>query len=589
MYLLGIASGFHDAAAALLSDGQPVAAVELERLSRRKHDAGFPDAAMDACLTIAGIGPADLDAIVLHEKPMGVIDRHLRSRLRAGPRAALAFLTETPQAVAGQLGTPLRVERWCRERDAPTPPVLVCDHHLSHAAAAYYTSPFSNAAVLTVDGVGEWATTTIGAGHAHRLSLEESIAYPDSIGLLYSAFTAYCGFRANSGEGELMGLAPFGEPRFADRVLETLVCSHGDGSFRVDERYFAYTRGRRMTSARFHRLFGGPPRPLGSPPGQREADLAASVQTAVEQLLLGLARRAHELTGADSLCLGGGVALNCVANARLADDGPFEHVWVPPAPGDGGSALGAALWAWHEVLGAERSDPARTALDRTDLGPSFDQAAIERWLTQRGEAHIVVSEEELSATVADRLADGAIIGWFQGAMEFGPRALGHRSILADPRSIDVHARLNDAVKERASFRPFAPAVLADRQDAWFEPAVSSPFMTRTAKLRPEHRTDPREAGDEDLTTIARQVRSTVPAITHVDHSARIQTVTDQHGSRFAALLRAFEARTGCPMVLNTSFNHRDEPIVCTPGDALGTFRRTGLDLLVLERCLVEAR
>jgi carbamoyltransferase len=597
MNILGLSSGFHDSAAALVVDGRVVAAVEQERLSRRKHDAGFPAEAADVCLAIADIPASEIDLVVCHEKPLEVVNRHLSTRIRSGPASLGPLLWSTPRAVIEQLGIGHRIARWFKDRGAAPPAVHYVDHHLSHAAAAFYPSPYRSAAVLTVDGVGEWATSAWGYGHALRLQLERELRFADSVGLLYSAFTTYCGFRANSGEGELMGLAPFGEPIHADRILSDIVRLHDDGSVTLDQRYFRYLRGRRLTSGRFHRAFGGPPRPLGSVPTAREADIAASVQFVLEEILLAMARSVHDATASQALCLAGGVALNCVANGRLLREGPFRDVWVQPAAGDAGSALGAALWAWHETLGQPRrasghDDPPGCRGDGMSgafLGPSFDRSEVHAWLAAEGVAHEVVRERSrLTAEVADRLARGALVGWFQGRMEFGPRALGHRSILADARSATVQSKLNETVKERATFRPFAPAALADRAGEWFSMDAPSPYMTFTFPVAPSRWVDASApANGESLEDRVAQVRSEIPAVTHVDRSARVQTVDPASNPELAELLIAFEERTGCPVLLNTSFNARDEPIVCTPDDALRTFRRIGLDLLVLEDCLIE--
>lgn len=585
--MLGISSGFHDAAAALLIDGSIAAAVAEERLSRTKHDASFPERAIDCCLAIAGIAPDDVDVVAFHEKPLDVAERHLASKLRAGPAGLPGLVSRTPAKLAGLLGVGRTVERWFRRRGAPPPPILWGEHHTSHAAAAFYPSPFRDAAILTVDGVGEWACTSIGEGTGRRVRLDRELRYPNSIGLLYSAMTVYCGFRANGGEGELMGLAPFGEPRYADALRELLLDRAGDGSFRLAPGWFGHIAGSRGTTRRFHERFGGPPRPLGSPPTQREADLAASVQVIVEELLLELAAVAHELTGHDHLVIAGGVALNCVANGRILREGPFDDVWVQPAAGDDGAALGAALWAWHDVLEQPRAHRPDDAMQGAFLGPSFSDEEIDAWLATEGiEAAAATSTSSLHEMVADRLADGAVVGWFQGRMEFGPRALGHRSILADPRSPDVQERVNALVKERASFRPFAPAVLEEHAASWFDLDRPLRYMTATVQVAQPH-LRPVDGAAPDLLDRVRQVRSEIPAVTHVDGSARVQCVDPARDPHLGGLLAAFHRRTGCPVLLNTSFNARDEPIVCTPADALRTFRRTGLDLLVLGNRIVE--
>jgi carbamoyltransferase len=602
--VLGLSAGFHDAAAALLIDGTVVAAVEEERISRVKHDASFPARSIDSCLAIAGIGPDDVDLVAYHEKPIGVVGRHLASRLRAGPRAARALLGQTPSILRKQLSVAREIDRWFEQRDASTPPVWVAEHHTSHASAAFYPSPFPDAAILTVDGVGEWATSTLAEGRGRRIETLRELRYPDSVGLLYSAFTEYCGFRVNGGEGELMGLAALGAPTEVDRIREHLVEVHEDGSIRLDPRYFSFVRGRSTAGRRFHDLFGGPPRNPGSAPTQREADLAASIQVVVEDILLAMAGELHRLSGLPSVCLAGGVALNCVANARLLAEGPFDEVWVQPAAGDSGNALGAALWAWHEVLEHPRASPPRDQMAGAFLGPSFSDDEIERWLGEAGVAYTrMPSDDALHEAVVDRLDDGAIVGWFQGRMEFGPRALGHRSILADPRDAGAHARINATIKHRAGFRPLAPAVMVEHAAEWFDVARDLPYMTVTANVVAERRrSDLEEHGEDGGSTPARdaettsvdplerraqQARSEIPAVTHVDHTARVQTVDVGRNPELHGLLDAWNRSTGCPLLLNTSFNGHDEPIVCTPADAHAAFEALGLDLLVLGRCIVE--
>jgi carbamoyltransferase len=586
--ILGVSAGFHDAAAALVVDGRICSAVEEERLSRIKHDASFPERAMDTCLAVAGVSPGDVDVVAFHEKPLGVVGRHVSTRLRSGPRSLGRLLVETPGVISEHLLVGRRIDRWFRSRGVATPPLVFAEHHASHAAAAFYPSPFRSSAVLTVDGVGEWATATMGSGHDHRLQVERELRFPDSVGLLYSAFTAYCGMRVNGGEGELMGLAPFGEPRFAEQILDELVTLRPDGSITLDQRYFAYLGGRRTTSEAFHRLFGGPPRPLGAAPTRREADLAASVQLVTEEIVLAMARQLHQLTGGDRLCLAGGVALNCVANGRLQREGPFDDVWVQPAAGDAGNALGAALWAWHEVLGEPRRPCDTDGMNGSYLGPEFAAAEIREWLDAEEVGYVLMEEpEELAGEVARLIAGGAVVGWFCGRMEFGPRALGHRSILADPRSATVQARLNEMVKERAAFRPFAPAVLQERAGEWFDVDRSMPYMTFAVPVAASRCAGYPADLEGQPTEVVGRPRSSIPAVTHVDRSARVQTVDAARSPDFARLLRAFERETGCPVLLNTSFNARDEPIVCTPDDAHRTFLRTGLDLLVLGPYLVK--
>ena len=589
MLVLGVSAGFHDSAAAVVVDGVLVAAVEQERLSRVKHDAAFPSDAMDVALAAAGATAGDVDLVVHHERPVAVLDRYLATRLRTGPLAPRSLFVDLPRVARTQMGAARRVERWFADRGLRTPPLSYAEHHLSHVASAFYPSPFERAAVLTLDGVGEWATSMTARGDGNRLDVLGQVDFPDSVGLFYTAVTEYCGFRPNGGEGELMGLAPFGEPRYAELLLDRVVDVAADGSVRLDLRYFSFLRGRRSTSSAFHQLFDGPPRARGAAPGRREADLAASAQVVLDEVLLRAARHLHDQTGLDSLCLAGGVALNCVANGRLRDDGPFEHVWVQPAAGDAGAAVGAALWGAYTAGGATRSVEGGDGMAGAFLGPSFSPDEVRDWLSAAQVPHRAVADrDELVREVAGRLADGETVGWFCGRMEFGPRALGHRSILADPRSPTVQARLNGLVKERAAFRPFAPAVLAEHAADWFEPVVELPYMTATVSVRDQHRTKVDGPPPSSLEDEVQQVRSALPAVTHVDHSARVQTVDPGRNPEFTALLRAFYEQTGCPVLLNTSFNSRDEPVVCTPQDALSTFRRTGLDLLVLEDCLVEA-
>lgn len=585
--VLGIAAGFHDAAAALVDDGVVLAAVEQERLSRVKHDPSFPAEAIAVCLAVAGREPAEIDLVVHHERPVAVLDRYMATRLQVGPRALRALVVDTPRVVRGQLGVPGRIAAWFVDRGVRVPAIDYVDHHVSHAAAAFFPSPFRDAAILTVDGVGEWATATRGSGHGRHLSIDDEIMYPSSLGLLYSAFTEYCGFRADGGEGELMGLAPYGEPRFVDRILTDLMTVGDDGGFELRQRFFAFTRGRRMVSRRFERTFGGPARPVGSAPTQREADLAASVQAAVEHVLLRMAIGLRERSGVGNLCLAGGVALNCVANGRLLRSSGFDDVWVQPAPGDAGSAVGAALWACHSS-GSARTVEVPDGMCGAFLGPSFSTDEISGRLDELGVVHRRIGRGERDDVVADRLAEGAVVGWFQGRMEFGPRALGHRSILADPRSVEVKGRINEMVKERALFRPFAPAVLVEHVAEWFVDGRESPYMSFVQPVRLDSDAVPSAGRSDGIDERAATPLGPLPAITHVDGSARLQTVDDHRNGEFASLLRAFHRRTGCPLLLNTSFNARDEPIVCTPDDALATFRRTHLDLLVMEDVIVEA-
>jgi carbamoyltransferase len=594
MRLLGISCDYHDAAAALVIDGRVVAAAQEERFTRVKHDDGLPRNAAASCLAIAGIEADDLDAIVLHEKPLAVLNRVVAARQRRGPAALGRFAREMPSMVGRNLLVGYRAEQLGRRLGATRPvPIRYGEHHLSHAAAAFLPSPYETAAILTVDGIGEWATASIGQGLRNRVELLAEQRFPNSLGLLYSLATVWCGFAANDGEYKLMGLAPFGEPRYRD-ALADLVELHPDGSLRVDARALRWWSARPTRMGTVARLLDGPPRRPDGPLDRRHADIARSVQDLTETALLRMAEHAHRLTGERNLCLAGGVALNCVANGRIRREGPFDDVWIQPAAGDAGSALGAALWYWHDVEGHPRERAERTHPDALDdamsaaaLGPRFDDDEVVAHLTAEGIDHRHVPDVEARCReVARRLADGAIVGWVEGRMEFGPRALGNRSILADPRSATVQAELNRRVKGREGFRPFAPAVLWERAADWFEIDAPSPYMLTTHQVRAERRLDP---GPEpsDLAERAAVARSQIPACTHVDGSARVQTVHRETRPAFHLLLEEFEAITGCPMLLNTSLNRAGEPIVCTPDQALATARAAGLDVLVLEGSIIE--
>ncbi|MFN8019020.1 MAG: carbamoyltransferase N-terminal domain-containing protein [Acidimicrobiales bacterium] len=587
--ILGVSCDYHDAAAALVVDGRVVAAAEEERFSRRKHDADLPVQAITSCLAIGEIGPDDLDVVVFHEKPLGVFGRVLAARRKAGVRSLPTFVRETPLLLRRNLMVSYRIEEALRDLGARRrPTVRFSEHHLSHAAAAFLPSPFPSAAIVTVDGIGEWSTASIGHGTHHRVDLLADQRFPHSLGLVYSLITRWCGFAPNDGEYKLMGLAPYGQPTFAD-ALDRLVDVGDDGSITVDARLVRWWRSGVEDDRRLADLLGGPALPLGGALGQREADLARSAQDLVERAVLAMAREAHRLTGETDLCMAGGVALNCVANARVLAEGPFERLWVQPAAGDAGSALGAALWWWHGMLGVPRAaDGEHDAMGAAALGPAFPDDEVSAWLEADPDLrwHRADDEAALCEEVADRLADGAIVGWFQGRMELGPRALGNRSILADPRSPEVHRDLNLRVKGRESFRPFAPAVRLEDAGDWFELTAPSPYMLRTAPVRAD-RLLPVAEEPTDLAERATVPRSTIAACTHVDGSARVQTVDQGDHPRFHRLLGAFGARTGVPVLLNTSFNVAGEPIVCTPADALATARAAGLDLLVVGDVVIE--
>jgi carbamoyltransferase len=586
-HILGISAFYHDSAAALLRDGSILAAAQEERFSRRKNDDRFPGHAVQFCLEQGGIAASDLDAVVFYDKPITKFARTLETCLAVAPRSLRAFV----QVMPNWLGERLDLRRTLREEIpglARNCPILFTEHHQAHAASAFFPSPFDEAAVLTVDGVGEWATTTIGRGCGDRLEMLQELRFPHSLGLLYSAFTAYCGFRVNSGEYKLMGLAPYGRPHLAPVILRELIDLREDGSFWLNLDYFDFLGGARMTNARFDQLFGGPPRAPEAPVEPRHLDVAASIQAVTNEVMLRLARHAREATGLSRLCLAGGVALNCVANGRILREGIFDALWVQPAAGDAGGALGAALAVWHDH---RLRNPAAPALPRhadsmhgSFLGPEYSEASIESTLARHGAVFQRLSRDALLDRTVDLISKEKVVGWFQGRMEFGPRALGNRSILGDPRSPSMQSVMNLKVKFRESFRPFAPAVLSSRASEVFDLATESPYMLLVAPIRKELRLAVNES-----TGLARlkQLRSTLPAITHVDYSARVQTVTREQNPLFHALLERFDRATGCPVLVNTSFNVRGEPVVCTPDDAYRCFVNTEMDYLVLGHCLLE--
>lgn len=576
-YVLGVSAFYHDSAACLLAGDTIVAAAQEERFTRVKGDERFPRQAASYCLAEAGIEASALEAVVFYEKPLLKFERLLETYLDIAPDGFASFRRAGPLWMK---------ERLFAEREIRaglvgyTGKLLYTEHHESHAASAYYPSPFDEAAVLTIDGVGEWATATIGVGRGASLELLEELRFPDSLGLLYSAFTYHAGFKVNSGEYKLMGLAPFGEPRYVDRIHSTLMKLRPDGSFTLDQSFFNYRGGLTMTTRRFEQLFDGPPRRAEDPITQRDMDLAASVQVVCEEIVLRIARYAHQLTGLDKLCMAGGVALNAVANGRLAREGPFTDIWVQPAAGDAGGALGAAFVACYKYFGQPRSGREHTDRMRaTLLGPGFTPDEIRGCLEESGATYTEVEPSDVAARTAELIAAGKIVGWFQGRMEFGPRALGARSILADPRDPAMQSRLNQKIKFREGFRPFAPSVLSERAAEYFELQGESPYMTTVVPVVPSRR----RTAVSSATGLSRvsEIRSEIPAVTHLDYSARVQTVSRSQNPVFYSLISAFAARTGCPLVVNTSFNVRGEPIVCTPADALACFARTGLDALVI--------
>jgi carbamoyltransferase len=580
--ILGISAFYHDSAAALVVDGQIVAAAQEERFTRIKHDHAFPQHAVDYCLGVAQLTPEQIDHVVFYEKPFLKFERLLETYLAVAPAGFASFLKAMPLWVHEKLQLPRVMNRGLGHRYRR--PYIFTEHHESHAASAFFPSPFEEAAILVLDGVGEWATATLGSGRGNRIELTHELRFPHSLGLLYSAFTYFCGFKVNSGEYKLMGLAPYGQPTHADAILKKLVDLRDDGSFRLDLSYFNYCAGLTMTSEKFHRLFGGPPRKPESPLTQREFDLAASIQQVTETIMLRMARHLHVETGLKRLCLAGGVALNCVGNGRILREGPFDQIWIQPAAGDAGGALGAALHVWYQLLENARV-PAQPDSQRGSLlGPAYAPNEIETTLRHLAAVFRRSSSEiQLCDEVAGLIASGKVVGWMQGRMEFGPRALGARSILGDARNPAMQTTMNVKIKFRESFRPFAPIVTRERANEYFElpESAESPYMLLVARVRPEQRTPTPSSPNTGVDRV-REVRSSIPAVTHVDYSARIQTLDVDRNPRLHRLLTAFEKRTGCPVMINTSFNVRSEPIVCTPADAYACFMATDMDALVID-------
>jgi carbamoyltransferase len=591
-HILGISAFYHDSAAALLREGEVVAAAQEERFSRRKNDERFPRHAIDFCLSQAGLKAWELDAVVFYDKPITKFARLLESYLAVAPFGARTF----PRVLPPWLAEKLNLRKTIRDEMPgllPDCPLLFTEHHQSHAASAFYPSPFEESAIVAVDGAGEWATTTISRGGGHQIDMLEELRFPHSLGLLYSAFTAYCGFRINSGEYKLMGLAPYGEPRFEKAIYDHLIDLKADGSFRLNMDYFHFLRGFTMTNARFHRLFEGPPRKPEGKIEPRHLDVARSIQKVTEEIMVRLARHARERTGLKNLCLAGGVALNCVANGRLLRERIFDRIWIQPAAGDAGGALGAALAVWHGQWNGENpplnSSPAKDgfhdAMHHAFLGPEFSADEIEAVLKSHGAIYQRLEPESLMDRTVELLRAEKVVGWVQGRMEFGPRALGNRSILGDPRSAKMQSMMNLKVKFRESFRPFAPVVLREKVSEYFDMDMDSPYMLLVGSVKSQLRRHPSQnAHGLDL---LKEVRSTLPAITHVDYSARIQTVTAAQNPALYALLRKFEASTGCAVLVNTSFNVRGEPVVCTPDDAYRCFVNTEMDYLAMGPFLLE--
>jgi carbamoyltransferase len=588
MNILGISAFYHDSAAALVSDGRIVAAAQEERFSRKKHDFGFPKGAIDYCLKEAGIEVDDLDLVAFYDKPLLKFDRLLETYITYAPIGFQLFLMGLPLWLREKLYTPRELDRGLGGRYPGR--YVFTEHHESHAASAFFPSPFEEAAILTLDGVGEWATGSIARGTGNRIEMLKEMRFPHSLGLLYSAFTYFTGFRVNSGEYKLMGLAPYGDPIYKERILEHLIDLKDDGSFRMDMSYFAYCHKDVMTGPKFAELFDGPARTAETEITQREMDIAASIQAVTEEVVLRIARYAHELTGCSKLTMAGGVALNCVGNGRVLREGPFEDVWIQPAAGDAGGALGCALFVWHQLLDKPRAPVAHDLQSGSLLGPRYGNDEIRTFLESEGAVYTVYEDEDsLCDRIAELIAGENVVGHFADRMEFGPRALGSRSILGDARSTKMQEVMNLKIKFRESFRPFAPAILREDVDEYFEmrPNEDSPYMLMVAPVREEklseagRRTQRRETEERGLDRL-KELRSVVPAITHVDNSARVQTVDEKRAPRFYKIIKAFKARTGSPVVINTSFNVRGEPIVCTPTDAYRCFMNTNMDVLVLE-------
>ncbi|MGE4650166.1 MAG: carbamoyltransferase [Myxococcota bacterium] len=586
MNILGISAYYHDSAACLVQDGRIVAAAQEERFTRKKHDHRFPEHAIAYCLREAAIREDDLDLVTFYDKPLLKFDRLLETYVSYAPQGFKLFLMGLPLWLKQKLHTPRELRTGLQERYAGR--FVFTEHHESHVASAFFPSPFDEAVILTLDGVGEWATGSIGVGRGNEIELLQELRFPHSLGLLYSAFTYFTGFKVNSGEYKLMGLAPYGEPIYAQKILDEMLDLKEDGSFRMDMSYFAYCYNDVMTSPKMDTLFDGPPRRAESEITQREMDIAASIQVVTEEIVLRIARHAHATTGMKSLCLAGGVALNCVANGRILREGPFEDVWIQPAAGDAGGALGAALFVWHQLLGNERAPNGRDAMQGSLLGPRYSDGEIRAFLDEQGAVyHYYDDEADCVDRIAELIASENVVGHMGGRMEFGPRALGARSILGDARSSKMQATMNLKIKFRESFRPFAPAILKEDVDEYFEmrPNEDSPYMLLVAPIRPEKRLEVDDDGKRGLDKLKQQ-RSVVPAITHVDYSARVQTIDMERNPRFYQIVRRFKERTGSPVVINTSFNVRGEPIVESPADAYRCFMATNMDVLVLENFIL---
>jgi carbamoyltransferase len=588
MHILGLSCFYHDAAAALLREGEIVAAAQEERFTRNKGDASFPRHSIEFCLREAGIVAADLDAVIFYDKPLLKFERILDTYLSIAPAGITSFMRAIPVWAQKKLWMRRVISR---SLDGYRGKVLFGEHHESHAASAFFPSPFEESAILTVDGVGEWATASVGAGRGARVEILQEMMFPNSLGLLYAAFTAYTGFKVNSGEYKVMGLAPYGEPRYVDVILKELVDLREDGSLRLNLDYFDYLGGLTMTNRKFHQLFGGPPRVPESKLTQKDMDLARSVQEVCQMSVLRMARHAAKVTGMRNLCMAGGVALNCVANGKILQEKVFDRMWIQPAASDSGGAVGAALVAWHHVYGQPRNaGQGRDSMKGGYLGPEFSQQDIESFLRGKEVPFRTLTREDIVSETARLLARGNVVGWFQGRMEFGPRALGSRSILGDARDPTMQARMNIKIKKREGFRPFAPSVLRERVADYFEMDCDSPYMLLVAPVK-KHRQITMTEEQKGMWGIDKLnvPRSDIPAVTHIDYSARVQTVRREDHPLYYDLLKRFEQETGCAVLVNTSFNIRGEPIVCTPEDAFRCFATTGIDYLVMGCCIVDKK
>ncbi|MFH1189812.1 MAG: carbamoyltransferase [Candidatus Omnitrophota bacterium] len=585
MYILGISCFYHDSAAALIKDGEITAACQEERFTRKRHDQSFPSNAARYCLREAGITIKDVGYVAFYDKPFIKFERILETYLAYAPSGLRSFIKAVPLWIKKKLW----MKDLIREELEYEGPMIFPEHHESHAASAFFPSPYNEAAVLTMDGVGEWTTASFGTGEGNTLSLKSEIRFPHSLGLLYSAFTYYTGFKVNSGEYKVMGLAPYGKPAYKDLILNELMDLKDDGSFRLNMKYFNFCAGLTMTNDRFHKLFGGAPRARESRITSREMDLAASIQSVTEEVLLRTARHIHKVTGKRYLVLAGGVALNCVANGRIIRETPFKEIWVQPAAGNAGAALGAALFVWYQYLGnARKADDKNDAMKASLLGPHYSDEEIEKFLKENGVPHAKLTADGIIGKTADLLAEGKVIGWFEGRMEFGPRSLGARSIIGDARSPGMQEKMNLKIKFRESFRPFAPSVLEEKASEYFELDIKSPYMLVVAPVR-EAKRRAMTAREEALFGIDKLniARSEIPAVTHVDYSARVQTVSAESGPLYYGMIKKFYEKYGCPVIINTSFNVRGEPIVESPDDAYRCFMRTGMDYLAMGSFLLD--